>query len=171
MAIAPPWDIELAPAIHEAGHAVMAHILGMKIDRVTVRKDGSGETVPDPFGSLALNRFESAVREIRIALAGPAAETRYCVLVGYPDNPDHHPDASNDHDTRRARRAAMGVSSDDEMRAFSLIDSLRAQVDEATGPNWDVIVRCGFAIVQHETVRDPLLAQLLADTNGYSWVD
>jgi hypothetical protein len=55
-------------AYHEAGHAVVAHMLGAKVRQVSIESD-SGRT--------QIKRLGRGERAILIALAGPYAQRRY----------------------------------------------------------------------------------------------
>jgi ATP-dependent Zn protease len=62
-----PYPGEIA-AYHEAGHAVIAHMLGVRVRRVSINADGGG--------SAQLARLGRGERAILITLAGPYAQRR-----------------------------------------------------------------------------------------------
>lgn len=103
----------LAPCIHEAGHAAVAELLGMRIVYMQTSEDGSGVTTPSPVGSVHLTGAAGDRRQIQIAVAGTAAEVRYCDLVGYPDDPGFHPMHGRHGDGERAWRAAQSACNGD----------------------------------------------------------
>jgi len=69
---APGAEPDLAAvAIHEAGHAVIAHKLGIAVDSVTVRPHG------DALGVMVPGSASCARDEAMVSLAGAIAEERY----------------------------------------------------------------------------------------------
>jgi hypothetical protein len=73
-------------AVHEAGHAIVAVVLGLTVTRVTVRPAGSGEV-------LVAERLDRRPDTAMLfTLAGPVAQVRLAggtrANVWSPDNPD-----------------------------------------------------------------------------------
>ena len=162
MALTPPWNERVAPAIHEAGHAVMAHVQGMNVTRLFVRTDGSGEMEISPIGSVLLHGEESAIRQVQVALAGAAAEYHYCELMGYPDDVGCHPMFGKEHDEQRAWRAAQDGCAGDMERAQQMVQGSRIDVDQATLRNWGVIVELAEAVLREGNLSGAALTQFLA---------
>ncbi|MGY8639812.1 MAG: hypothetical protein ACKVJU_01815 [Verrucomicrobiales bacterium] len=78
-----PADDLTKTAYHECGHAVMAVLLGGKIDLLTLEPD-SGDDLPERSGEIRViwppDTFtdkELGIFEIKVALAGPIAEMIY----------------------------------------------------------------------------------------------
>ncbi len=155
------WSNTLAPCIHEAGHAVVAEALGMRIVHMQVSEDGSGVTTPSPHGSEHLIGEAGAHREAQIALAGTAAETRYCNMVGYPDEPGYHPVHGRHGDRERTWRAVRECCEGDDGRASRLLSELRVVVDELVARNFDVITI--LAIALEAAGEDGLSGNVLAE--------
>ena len=105
----------MAPCVHEAGHAVIAHLLGGRVAFVMVAPDGSGESnisLPDPR------------REVVGRLAGRAAEQRYWDQMG-GGPAECHPSHGDDHDREAAWTAALRACGGDPATASELLERSR----------------------------------------------
>jgi hypothetical protein len=76
---------EQRTAYHEAGHAVVCHVLGGKVEKVTI--EPSPDTDRRPSDGHVIAHHEDNASNILIALAGPAAHAR--LLRGTPADADH----------------------------------------------------------------------------------
>ena len=128
--LGPGWSERIAPCVHEAGHAVIADVLGGVVAFVQVaRGDGSGESnirIEDP-------RNEAIGR-----LAGSAAERRYNDLVGGCP-PDRHPELSDHDDRDRALAAAQRACPGDLLAASDLLAESRTKAEVMVQAEWDRI--------------------------------
>jgi len=99
----PPWNERLAPCVHEAGHAVIAHALGVQVISLITNPDGSGQS---------LIKEADPRTEVKIRVAGVISELRYCELVGVArqiaTRPCQHPTTTNELG-RQLRSFAVGV--------------------------------------------------------------
>src|SRR6202789_3058926 len=102
----------MASCVHEAGHAVIANLLGGRVAFVMVAPDGSGESMtslPDPR------------REVIGRLAGRAAEQRYWDRMG--GGPEEcHPSHSDAHDREAAWVSAQQACPGDLAAASELLE-------------------------------------------------
>lgn len=83
-------------AYHESGHAVVASLLGGKIDHLSIRPDEESEdnfelALPAHHGQIRVlwpkglaSESELAIREIKVSLAGPVVEMIYDGSQFYP---------------------------------------------------------------------------------------
>ena len=130
------WDAHIAPCVHEAGHAVIAHVLGARVIGMIVNHDGSGES-----------KIETAEprAEVHIRLAGYIAELRYCESVG--DCPsDRHPSLSRSDDNERAWVAAQEACAGDLSAASALLNEARGTVTTTVTEEWARIERIALAL-------------------------
>ena len=151
----------MAPCIHEAGHAVVAHLLGICIDCVLVTPEGAGETRLAEKGTIPLSPPDSDRREIQIALAGEIAETRYCEIVGLPETPGQHPRWGRDQDNHRAHMVSVKTVGGDYERAQELITDLRPRVEVEVERNWDQIVQLANDLYRDGNLSGPGLDRIL----------
>lgn len=83
-------------AYHEAGHALVAHLLGGKVKQVTIDPDSDG---PERYGDTqirwkrGLGDKDFAQKTVRVSLAGPVAEMIYS---GEPYHPGVVPEWAAD---------------------------------------------------------------------------
>lgn len=154
-----PWDARLAPSMHEAGHVVVAHRLGVRIECVYVLPDGSGRT-DAPTANVE--------QDIQIRLSGGIAEERYCTLVGLSDDPGKHPMHGKHDDEMQAFQAAKRACDNDLLRARALVDKMRPLAEAAIDQNWDSVVRIALLIRDEGNVSIPILYEALNWTDRHS---
>lgn len=132
------WRSRMAPCVHEAGHAVIAHALGGTIAHVRVSLDGEGRG--DSFISLP-NPSDQVIGR----LAGLPAEQRYCDFVG-DCPPDRNPSLSAHNDKEGAWDAARQAFPDDLRAASELLAQSGDTAREMVDSQWDRIQRVALAL-------------------------
>lgn len=139
-------DEELVRAsLHEAGHSVVGHALGLPIGRAVVYGDGRGRSCVYKWGA-------SQRRRITVHLAGSAAEQ----LVGFTD-------------TRRVdevdRSRAWAVARDAGYNA-AMISRLRRRATRILELNVDALYAVADALFKHGELSSEEIDQLIEATNN-----
>ncbi len=128
----------MAPCAREAGHAVIAHSLGVPVMGMTTDPNGSG--------ACHIGRSEPQVG-VLIAVAGYFSELRYCELVGgCPAN--RHPNLSKSDDDQRAWAAAQEAFPLDVAGASRFLAETRATVPATVIEYWSHIERVALGMFQ-----------------------
>lgn len=159
--------MEELTAYHEAGHAVMAHLVGGIVDRVTIEpEDDAG---PERFGDIKvrwprarMSAAQHAQRLVQVCLAGPVAEMIYS---GDP----YHPGlvAEWAADWRAAWSAAIPLHAQDEPRLRYLEQTSiqlyhRLQRDDI----WSALASVADNLLAHETLDEDQFAEIVAGRLG-----
>lgn len=141
-----------ADAWHEAGHAVMAHLLGGEVTQVTVEDDD------DAFGGRVVIRWpgDDPEASARVALAGPLTEI---VRLGVERDEDVTLAAAWEADWAEVERAAAALEPDPERRT-PLIEGWIAAVrrDLEQDRVMDLIARVADAVDAHGTLDEALFS-------------
>lgn len=115
-------------AVHEAGHAVVASALGLKVRRLQIRKDGSGASCIERSAHLPI------LDQVAVAEAGMAAVE----LLKAPTSPqagladaaeimdilDGYPNDQFEHLTAKGRERARKILADRQAILVALADAL-----------------------------------------------
>jgi hypothetical protein len=128
----------MQPCIHEAGHAVVAHLLDCRVAFVLVARDGSGESriaATEP-------RCEVVGR-----LAGRIAEERYWDRTG-GGPAECHPAHADTHDREAAWAAAQLACEGDLRAAHELLEESRATAAEMVDAEWTHIENVARAVYE-----------------------
>ena len=153
-------------AYHEAGHALVAHLLGGKVQQITIDPDNddgparTGDTQVRWRKSLSQKEFSQNV--VQVCLAGPVAEMIYS---GEPYHPGVVPEWSADWQT--AWQAAARLFPDERARLqyleqISITLYRRLQRDEA----WEALAAIADHLLAHETLEAEDFAELVAEWTG-----
>jgi hypothetical protein len=137
------WDERMAPCVHEAAHAVIAADLGVFVFEVVVAGDGEGAMTPDVC---------SDEQQVYTALAGSAAEMRYCKLVGFPPDPGRRPEVGRWGDHEHAWAAAQRARPDDIWEARDFLANARVTVDQKVETLWESIVRLALELYRKSSI-------------------
>jgi hypothetical protein len=122
-------------AVHEAGHAVVAHVLGVRVIKATINDSDAfvrhrrlfrGGQPPSPFPSTR-NRAR-AEKYCIIAMAGDIAERRF--------NPARQP---GDEQDRRHVQTLIGFFERSNDHGTKWIAALEAEADAIVGRWWDAV--------------------------------
>ncbi|MBL8729408.1 MAG: M50 family metallopeptidase [Planctomycetes bacterium] len=152
-----PHDLDpTTAAYHEAGHALMAHLLGGRVVQVTLEVDDDGEigrtTVEWHGHSVAERRRCSAL----VALAGPVAEARWRGDVALLEA------LSAWHDDWEEVRAALAAEAGARNPAALLTRWLREVHQQfADAAAWELLCRLADVLEAHDTLDAVLLDELL----------
>lgn len=148
------WNERLQPCIHEAGHAVVAHGLGVDVFDLWVNF-GHGSGVCNS----GLTDHQTSVH---VRLAGSVAELHYWNQVG-GGPADRHPMHSAHDDNEKAWAEAQAAFPGDTAAASRLLDEAKTAVPVLVVENWGRIERVATAasqttngILKHRTLMDLL---------------
>lgn len=142
-------------AYHEAGHAVLAHLLGGEVVECTIEGDTAGVAGGATVRWALVPPAERARRSALVALAGPLAEARW---RGEPTPTDDDAWAAD----RREVDAALAALPTPRDRAATLQRWL-AEVARtlAAAETWECVCRVADGLAAHGTLdRDLFLAAL-----------
>jgi ATP-dependent Zn protease len=130
-------------AYHEAGHAVVACILGIAVERVTIEEDQrlgfTGRTFRKILKTDASPRVIVRRRrnDLAVHVAGPIAELRF--------NPNANREAFS-HDYTEAERLAFGN------KQFEIQDAER-RADDLLCRHWPLVEHVAAALIDHRTLN------------------
>jgi len=150
-------------AYHEAGHALIAHYLGGRVQRVSIetewdedlRHEGDTEVLW-PAGRMTGSEFREA--GVLVALAGPVAEMLYS---GEPYHPALVAEWANDWD--EATRLASEFIPTDELRMKYLETQTRRLwklLDDE--PLWSALAALSDELLAHETLDGEQVTETLS---------
>jgi ATP-dependent Zn protease len=139
-------------AYHEAGHAVIALILGYKVGKVTIKPRYSqltlGRTEGIQPGEASSNRVvDREATDIKIDLAGPLAEQ----LIN-PAPFDELIENGSGGDWRSARRTARSFGLNTPREAEILIVRYALESAVLVQQHQEAITRVAAALLEHETL-------------------
>jgi hypothetical protein len=151
-------------AYHEAGHALVAHLLGGKVRQVTIEPDN--DDGPDRTGDTEvlwrrsrLSEKEFANLAVQVCLAGPVAE------MIYSGNP-YHPGlvAEWAGDWRDAWLAAAPLHVDERKRLKYLEDvSIQLYHRLKDDSLWAALAALADHLLAHETLDAEQVAEIIGD--------
>ena len=123
-------------AFHEAGHAVVAALLGQPLEWVTINDaNGCGQAEPEINPFLRLKEPFESRRRMVIAMAGSVAQ---CLAVGC--DPRWMPASEGDKRLAEDNAEKAGLSADD----FSLVITILSRPDI-----WEKVNRLAAALLEH----------------------
>jgi hypothetical protein len=154
-------------AYHEAGHALVAHYLGGRVQRVSIesewdeelRHEGDTEVVW-PVGQMTGGEFQEA--GVLVALAGPVAEMLYS---GEPYHPALVAEWANDWD-EAARLTAEFIPTEALQMKYLETQTRRLWKLLDDEPLWSALAALADELLAHETLDEEQVAETLA-----AWLD
>ncbi len=168
-------DARANGAYHEAGHAVAAVAFGWPVERVLLRKDGSGgcDLVSDP---------EPCFDDLVMDYAGPVAERRFSGVDYYDNRSSHDFELASTcataltarEETARvlreeealpvvnqsALKAAERAVFAEEDAAFAMLEQAEAEAQRLVGEHWEDVQRVADELIAHEQVDGDRLTQI-----------
>jgi hypothetical protein len=133
----------MAPCVHEAGHAVIAHVLGGRIGHVRIASEADGS------GDALIEGIDEPRTKLIVRLAGLPAERRYCEMVG--DCPTYRDPMYSAHDDKeRAWILAREIYPGDTLKASNLLKASRATAQTLVQEKWDRIELVAIALYESE---------------------
>lgn len=151
-------------AYHEAGHALMALLLGGKVERVTIEPDR--DEGPDREGDTQVLWRRSGIGDkefarlaVQVSLAGPVAEMIYS---GDP----YHPGlvAEWAADWREAWDAAAALHAGERPRLAYLEDvSIQLHHRLKQDPMWAALAALADNLLAHETLEGEQVEEIVAE--------
>lgn len=152
-----PHDLDpTTAAYHEAGHALMAHLLGGRVVQVSLEVDDDGHMGRTTVEWRRRNAAEQRRCSALVALAGPVAEARWRGDVSLLDA------LSAWHGDWQEVQAALAAEAGDAGPAVLLtrwLREVRQQFDDASV--WELLCRLADALEAHATLDETLLDELL----------
>jgi hypothetical protein len=150
-------------AYHEAGHALVAHYLGGRVQRVSIetewdevlRHEGDTEVLW-PVGQMTGGEFQEA--GVLVALAGPVAEMLYS---GEPYHPALVAEWANDWD-EAARLAAEFIPTEALQMKYLETQTRRLWKLLDDEPLWSALAALADELLAHETLDEEQVAETLA---------
>ena len=143
-------------AIHEAGHAVVAHLLGLTVSQVEVIGNGedfgSCHTLRLPSGE-AIAREHALEDALLVACAGAVAE---CIASGAREWDE------DSHDLERAVHLALQLTGDCE-KAHDLILRTRRRVRRALMRHWNAVETLAETLVRDGRVGSAEVSRIVKD--------
>ncbi len=150
-------------AYHEAGHALMAYLLGAKVQRVTIEPDH--DDGPDRQGDTrvlwrrAADGEQALARKmVQVCLAGPVAEMIY-------SNEPYHPGlvAAWAADWREAWDTA-GLLHADERKRLTYLEEVSIQLYHRLQANdlWAALASLADHLLAHETLEGKQFDEIVA---------
>ncbi|WP_153555836.1 M50 family metallopeptidase [Roseimaritima sediminicola] len=154
--------METLTAYHESGHALMASLLGGRVQSVTIEPDD--DDGPRRHGDtrilwpLPRKRRTHARHEILVLLAGPVAEMIY---RGEPLHPGFVPQWADD--WQRAWTLAEQIHSA-HVRRLRQLEQLTAQLHRSMSDDrcWAALAALADELLAHETLDEEMVTDVLS---------
>lgn len=151
-------------AYHEAGHALMALLLGGQVQQVTIEPDN--DDGPDRYGDTQVlwrrakfSDKEFAEMAVQVCLAGPVAEMIYS---GEPYHPGFVAEWAGD--WRDAWEAAAPLHADERKRLKYLEDvSIRLHHRLKEDDLWAAIASLADNLLAHETLEAEQVEEIVSE--------
>lgn len=151
-------------AHHEAGHVLIAHLLGAKVKQVTIEPDD--DDGPERQGDTQvlwrrkeLTEKEFAEKAVQVSLAGPVAEMIYS---GDPYHPGHVVEWAAD--WKEAWIAAEPLHFDERKR-LEYLEQVSIQLYHRMKRDdlWDILAAIADNLLAHETLDKEQLEELFEE--------
>jgi hypothetical protein len=148
---------ETTMAYHEAGHAVMAHLGGMSIHRVSILRSAALRTVAPPVPVVGKGD-DAAPAQIRAVLGGEAAE--FVRTGGQSSLPGSQ-------DREVARDLARSVAGGEQHVAALLTEEWEQAVARLREPGtWSRVEAVAVALLRDKTIGGDALRALLSGSDA-----
>lgn len=151
-------------AYHEAGHALMAYLLGGQVRQVTIepdhddgpRRDGDTQVV---WRRPALGDKEFAKKSIQVHLAGPVAEMIYS---GEPYHPAFVAEWAADWDGATQAAALLHA---DEVKRLQYLEQVSRRLYQQLQDDelWMALAALADSLLAHETLDQEQVEEVLQD--------
>lgn len=154
-------------AYHEAGHALMAHLLGGKVKHVTIEPDH--DDGPDRYGDTQVlwrrsqfSEKELAQRTVQVCLAGPVAEMIYS---GDPFHPGLVPEWAAD--WQGAWESAILLHRGERQR-LEYLEQISIQLYHRLKEDdlWSALASLADHLLAHETLDNEQVEEILVEWLG-----
>lgn len=151
-------------AYHEAGHVLMAHLLGAKVKQVTIEPDD--DDGPERQGDTqvlwrrkGMTEKEYAQRAVQVSLAGPVAEMIYS---GDPYHPGHVVEWAAD--WKEAWTAAEPLHADEKKR-LEYLEQISIQLYHRMKRDdlWDALAAIADNLLAHETLDKEQIEEIFEE--------
>ena len=165
-----------ATAIHEAAHAVVAHVLGLRVTRASITADNCAVLTVARKSYTPLAKASTLEKFILVDLAGQAAETQLgdAKLSGTTDDIATGSRIDEANAEQRAlqlillsHRLPEDTESTDALQteAKVLVDDLRSWAAALVAQNWPTIERVAAALLEHDYLDEDKL-EVIAGRRG-----
>lgn len=153
-------------AYHEAGHALVAHLLGGKVKQITI--DPDNDDGPDRFGDTQIrwrriaNEKEFSQNVVQVCLAGPVAEMIYS---GDPYHPGAVPEWAAD--WRDAWEAAESLFSNERQR-LRYLEQVSVELYHRMKEDdfWAALAAVADHLLAYDTIEADEFDEIVAE-----WID
>jgi hypothetical protein len=154
-------------AHHEAGHAVIARVLGLEVDSVTIIPDPVADTAGICFRDDAMwlalyadlaTRLSAIEKNVVVSLAGPAAESQY---LGKRET------VATGGDLKMAKahvQLALELSGRDHSEYHELFGQLSLETKILVSQYWSAIERVAHGLLDFSTLNGTDVDDLIAGT-------
>lgn len=144
-------------AFHEAGHAVVGHLLGQRVTQLQISGDAH------PVGVCHLQRFPAAPNPESPAGRAAAGERILCLIAGLlaegrAAGRDGWDEASGELD--EAVRLALRLTGDCE-QALALLQRARGQAEKLLDGSWPLVVALAEALEQRRRLTADEVAEVM----------
>ena len=153
-------------AYHEAGHALVATLLGGRVISVTIAPDD--DDGPRRFGDTqvawrrSLSERELRERGVQVALGGPVAEMLY---TGDPFHPGLVAEWAGDWQSAWELAASLMP---DERKRLSYLEDLTRQLHRLLDaePHWSALAALADNLLAHETLERDEVREIVGEWMG-----